>query len=561
MKKKYKLGGDPSFLKTGNTIYDGLNSMSYFKAEDGTPVNITLSEFKSLPEFRRKEAIDYYYKQKGLTKISDANYKMLAAGGFSMESLVPVISAVNPVVGAVAGLALSVGRGIMEGDGKTPLELKRNIGVGNKYSTNYSKGGTTVPQFEAEEGEVALGNIRMRDSSHKSSMGSIVQGRKHEDGGTDGVGDGYILSDRYGVDGSYMKDNPNSIANKAKPYMKFLARHEKGDKVSPRAVSIVKDQLTKLQKLNESLLSLEEQDKMMAEGGSTSGFMPVMEDLTTSTMFYDNFKNPVNAMRTQMQPDPLVPMSTKQDLAVKTVDPIMSTSVGPKLEMPDIKQSNPESNANTATNDFAPKLTGMDWAGIGVQGLTAGLQLLNTVQAKKKTIEPINPYKNVSKRAEGTFIDSMNMLDINKSKALQDIDDDYAVGINAPMANSINVDRAQKAGMFASAIRAKSTTALQYDSAKATQKANLAQMQLQGDTMDAQGEGFVNESLRADLDNYFTNLGKNIQDISAVTQNVMKMWNESKSEAQVLNMLKGSFPDMTIEELGGMIQIIMRNNG
>ena len=38
----------------------------------------------------------------------------------------------------------------------------------------------------------------------------------------------------------------------------------------------------------------------------------------------------------------------------------------------------------------------------------------------------------------------------------------------------------------------------------------------------------------------------------------MKMWNESKSEAQTLNMLKGAFPDLTIQELAGIIQIVKR---
>ena len=505
------------------------------------------------------------------------NYEqVMKDGGFTMlKSLTPAISAANPLLGATVGLGLNfIESAVNQNPYINPASKEERLtsnGIGYK-----AKGGYSMPRFEAEGEEVALGNIQI-PGSDASSMGKIIKGPKHENGGVKGKGKGFILTDRYKVDGTPVGKGEKSIADEAKPYMKWLAKHEKEDKVSPRAVSIVREKLENLAKINDELVSLQDSNIMLGGGYTDNNAHSFyqLEDFTKglalspymSARIDEKVNAPTQPLNLGVPPRPYGP----QMEAVQEVDKLtnfLREGYSPKDMIPTpntIKDINSPlareaDAASTKTEDdyFKPQFTGMDLAGIGVQALTSGLQLWNTQRNKNKTIAPINPYLGVSKRAEDTYRESMSQLDVDKAQAIQQIDDQYALGVNNPISNSINVDRAGKANLFGSAMRGKTEAALKYDSAKAAQKGQLAQIELQGDMYKAQGEGMVNESLRADLDNYFTNIGRNIQDISGVAQNIMKMWNESKSEAQTLNMLKGAFPDLTIQELAGIIQIVKR---
>ena len=121
-----------------------------------------------------------------------------AAAGFLQSG---VIGAVSKGLQAKKALDLKEGRERVSRFNSLPnsqgsyqqLNLNPNIGY-------YAKGGLMKPQYEAERGEVAIGDAQLEDSTELAPGVHKVGGQSHENGGTLGQGGEFMFSNKVMLD-------------------------------------------------------------------------------------------------------------------------------------------------------------------------------------------------------------------------------------------------------------------------------------------------------------------------------------------------------------------------
>jgi len=200
-------------------------------------------------------------------------------------------------------------------------------------------------------------------------------------------------------------------------------------------------------------------------------------------------------------------------------------------------------------------------AGMGISGLGALGQIINTVQEHKRN-QAENPeqnfYEDISARAEQTYGESLSKMNAMKMKSVRDINDAYGSVLSNQGADSINVDRAMKNVMYSQRAKGIADSNLNYDSAIADRKIGLSNLQFQGDMAQAQGRTNTLMNKQQNLANYFTNLGANISDATGQALNAVKIAQNAKTQTQALMLLKDAYPNFSLSELNGMLQIILK---
>jgi len=515
-----------------------------------------------------------------------------AGGGNIAQTIQQVTGALAPVAalipgfGQVASLALKA-TSMISGQFIKP-EKEKSLGTQENLSVNqglygYAKGGNLGGRrkyfsggnpYEVEKNEVVLGNPKLEKEHSKSSVGTIAGGNYHEQGGTDGQGGDFVISDRYGMDGSYKKNNPDSLAKKAQPIMRSIANIEKrrGDAIDNTTKQILTSKIQMIKKINEGYLQMEKDKRaqkfagggnLKYYGGGTEPGNPngPYDWENTGTGYADNLMTGIPGLE-----DPSLFGNTSYDPSPNTVK--TGFNLVPDSYTADAWKSDAftgeETNVPTGQKTNASKvggLTGLDIAGMGIVGLGAGLQVFNTIKEKRENdkLPNENFYKGVGDRAENTFNDSLNVLSRQKNQSYKDINESFSPILTSQQGNSINVDRAIKANAYTQKAKAIGNSNLAYDGELAKGKQGLAGMQFQNDSLKAQGDFKVLEQSKMDIAQYFTNLGVNISDASQFAAQAVAIAQRGKTNQQILSLLKDNFPNFTLSQISDLFQVIHKD--
>jgi len=527
-KIKYPDGGSTDKSVYVNTNYQSAGSLGaalqdpYSFSKSMGVTTLTPEQWKKLGADQAQVIWREAFQKAGFVQIGENSWKapsgqtnQFAMGGNTQYDA--ITGALSPMIGMIpGGQFINMGLDLIGNFIPKKEEPKPYTGV-------YSMGGRAkYSKYEVEGNEVALGSdIQLEGSSDESSFGKIARGASHANGGVDGVGAGFILSDRIGLDGSVKPNNENSIAAHARPIMKALSKMEKrrDDAISRMGKNILSDKLNVLKDFNEKMLSLQSQEKKkFFEGGLTYPW----EEESTGTGYANDLQTGT-------------PTLTEDPSTIGTAQPAAQSKVGGM-------------NMLTA-------------AGMGISGLEALGQIINTVKEHRQN-EAENPeqnfYEDISARAERTYGESLSKMNAMKMKSARDINDAYGSVLSNQGADSINVDRAMKNVMYSQRAKGIADSNLNYDAAIADRKIGLSNLQLQGDMAQAEGRTNTLMNKQQNLANYFTNLGANISDATGQALNAVKIAQNAKTQTQALMLLKDAYPNFSLSELNGMLQIILK---
>lgn len=548
-KIKYPDGGSTDKSVYVNTNYQSAGSLGaalqdpYSFSKSMGVTTLTPEQWKKLGADQAQVIWREAFQKAGFVQIGENSWKapsgqtnQFAMGGNTQYDA--ITGALSPMIGMIpGGQFINMGLDLIGNFIPKKEEPKPYTGV-------YSMGGRAkYSKYEVEGNEVALGSdIQLEGSSDESSFGKIARGASHANGGVDGVGAGFILSDRIGLDGSVKPNNENSIAAHARPIMKALSKMEKrrDDAISRMGKNILSDKLNVLKDFNEKMLSLQSQEKKkFFEGGLTYPW----EEESTGT----GYANDLQTGTPTLTEDPsTMYQETGDNLGVNLVNPTSYSTIG------------------TAQPAAQSKVGGMNMltaAGMGISGLGALGQIINTVKEHRQN-EAENPeqnfYEDISARAERTYGESLSKMNAMKMKSARDINDAYGSVLSNQGADSINVDRAMKNVMYSQRAKGIADSNLNYDAAIADRKIGLSNLQLQGDMAQAEGRTNTLMNKQQNLANYFTNLGANISDATGQALNAVKIAQNAKTQTQALMLLKDAYPNFSLSELNGMLQIILK---
>lgn len=581
--KKYPDGGDPTTIAkkdvmslpgavtqtTGNTGAPVVDPYS-FSIEQGV-TTLKPNQWKLLSADQQQTIWRQAFDAAGIKQIGDNQFSatqsqanMFANGG---EIFSQVSGAIAPIVNFIPGVGpiINAGLGIMNmgfDKEETPILKDKEILPMNQGLYGMAKGGNLAGRkkyfnFEAEGGELILGDSDIKQTN-KSSVGGIIDGASHKNGGVKGNTGDYIISDRFGVDGSYMEDNPNSLAKKATPIMKAISKTEKrtGDNIDRLTVGMLKNKIKNFKILNDKFLEQEKVKETFAAGGPLSGLIDFSKDAIYDYGINQNLANDYD----NPYIEPIVPDVNTSRFSSHT--DVNNGITGAGGVQPRVAATGRGAQIVPPINDEKlGGLTGLDIAGMGVSALGAGFQFANTINEfnKNKELNPnINYYNDISARAENTYQESLDTLNREKMQSARDINESYSPLLTTQQSNSVNVDRAVKANAYANRSKNIGMSNLSYDSAIAQGKQGLAGLQMQGDTLDAQGKFQVNEAKQMDLANFYTQMGINAETASGLALQSIQIANKAKSQSQALILLKDSMPNFSLEQLNNMLQIIYK---
>ena len=567
-----------------------------FSVQHGV-TTLTPLQWKKLDAGQQQVIWRQAFDKAGFINMSEGNYlatkeqaNMFSDGGqiFSQVSgaispIVNMIPGVGPIINA--GLSLA-NMGISMNQKEATVERAKEVLPMNQGIYGYKKGGNLAGRkkyfkgYEAEGEEIVLGNADINQTD-KSSVGGIIKGASHKNGGVDGVGGEYIISDRWGVDGSYKEDNPNSLANAAAPIMKSIAKLEKrkGDNVDRLTLGLLKQKIGQFKQLNDKFLE-QEQQEVMAKGGKlkyyAGGPNLVGEDylnqIQNGSEFDMDWADPNsfnNSALDMFMQNPVVNSQTGFEntgyLNTPVVPETFSTynKTGNNL-VPDSYFKDAPKSMDANKDIVEPKLgglTNLDYAGMGISALSSGLQIANTIKEyKRNKIENPNEnfYTGVGDRAENTYRDSLNTLNSQKIQTARDINESFSPLLTTQQGNSINVDRAVKSNAYVQRMKGIGESNLNYDSAIAAGKQGLAGLEFQNDKLKADGDFQVREAKQMDMANYFSSISGNIADATGQALTAIGIANKAKSQSQALMMLKEAYPNSTISEINEMLQILYK---
>lgn len=155
-----------------------------------------------------------------------------------------------------------------------------NVGTGNSYYM--AQGGQPAEQYEAEKGEVILGNANVEEGKQIASNMQVVKGKTHENGGTMVTGGDFVFSNRIIIGEDLAKavisfginvDSKTTFAETAQLIGEIKGKNEKkGDTKSYVVGTTSKLNIQKLDALTQMLIMAQEQYKengAFAYGGYT----------------------------------------------------------------------------------------------------------------------------------------------------------------------------------------------------------------------------------------------------------------------------------------------------
>ena len=487
----------------------------------------------------------------------------------------------------------------------------------------YKNGGKLVPTYEVEDEEIVIGPdvfLQGTKSGHSSSVGKVASGKIHKYGGVDGIGGNFVISDRLTPEGKMVKPgSKDSLAARTKPFMKALASLEKkniSDPLVARTHKAMKERVEKNAEVNMNILrTRESRKKKFALGGPQYGLTDSFSSMLSSAVSPYLANGPKNIDPSLMLPeesgfanpgflnsklkDENTGEYTKDqnfmfnaDYSIKEVFPRTSSIPGIKAplvstrnlpqskvnvigidtetqpEFPGIKMprttvaANESSVANKMFRDSEFELDKLTKAGravsLGSAALQSGLTLTEYFLNKKKNPN-VNFFQDVSSRSEGMLEDSITDLRTGKGEAIKNVRRVYNPAFSSQMSNSLNVDRVIKGSAYSNMANTIGQTGAQYDALISEAKGRKAQVALQGDTYEAEGNMKVREADQQDLANLFTSLGFNTSDITNQYLNSVKVVQGAKNDYQAVAMLKRMYPNMTLQQVNDMYEIIVRN--
>lgn len=569
-KPKYPDGGNP--LQTVNVSSGSawtLNNQGYgssgvsledpyaFSKKMGV-TTLTPEQWAKLDAGQQQMIWRQGFDKAGFTQIGDNSFSSngqpnkFAAGGNTQYDA--ITGALSPLIGLIPG-----GQFINMGLDLVGNFLPEKKPVEEPYVGPYAMGGRArLFNYEVEGKEVALGGkIAMEDSKDNSSFGATAVGPTHDKGGVDAGGPGFILSDRIGIDGSVKKENENSIASHARPIMKALSKIEarRTNPIDEMGKNILSNKLNVLKNINEKMLSLQEEQKKFYYGGPTGW---EEEDAT-------GFANNLQTGTPMLTEDPIVTDAPGYMYKTQSVGPTnlspQSNNLVPESYMAGAPRVAAPDFTNTSGATEIPRVNGLNAAGMAVAGLGSLAQMGITL-AEHRRNQAENPEQNffegIGDRAEATYRQSLETMNAQKMRSQRDINDAYGSVFFGQQGDSANVDRAMKNLAYVGRAKAIGDSNLNYDSAIADRKIGLSNLQFQADSSEAAGAERTLINKQQNLANLFTNLGANAADATGQALNAIKIAQNAKSQSQALAMLTQAYPNFTLSELNGMLQIIFK---
>jgi len=563
----YYEAGFNNMIKLDPAIVNQYGKMQKY----GIPVNDSYPMNKTILN-SYEDALNQMPLGKKLGVKAGAKAKAFAMGGNPQFDA--VTGALSPLIGLIpGGQFINAGLDLVgnflpaKKEEKVPSSGVYALGGRAKYFNNKK------PVYEVEGDEVVLGgDVSLEGSSDSSKYGKIAKGPTHDKGGVDATGGKYVLSNRIGIDGSIKKENENSIASHAIPIMKALASIAKrpSSRVDREGENILTNKLNTLKDFNEKMLSLQDNNKKkFYYGGDTpdwelpdnygqgsalnlqTGTPGITERIPETTMGINtNYNTPYpNISQSSLK--------TKDGGAARIAKP----SVGVNLVPESYFANAPKEMAGETTQSKIGGVNALTGVGMGLSAL-GSLGQLGITMAEHRRNERENPEQNffseISQRAESTYNDSLEGLNAQKIKTKRDINDAYGSIFSNSQANSVNVDRAMKNMAQVQKVKGIADSNLNYDSAIADRKVGLAGLQMQGDTLQAQGAERNLINRQQNLANYFTNLGSNVSDATGQALNAIKIAQNARTQTQALSMLSQAYPNFTLEQLNGMLQIVFK---
>jgi len=202
------------------------------------------------------------------------------------------------------------------------------------------------------------------------------------------------------------------------------------------------------------------------------------------------------------------------------------------------------------TKEFAGGGSGFtagDYVGMASSAIGSVSQMWNTIQAAKNTKPVVNHYRGVNEKAIQTTNEAIDETGYGKDiakRALERVLNNRAMtsrGRNRGSAMSINSLRAMDIGTDVNLNEAEITGNNQLESTFSQQKlgllSNRAQLESQQTTLEAQGQTQADDANAANLDNFYTNFGQNLADMSTTGQALGRDLNQNKYNRTFLNIL------------------------
>ena len=492
----------------------------------------------------------------------------------------PTLSSIaTPMLGQLGN---NIEQNITEGNtpGVNPPPTANPFGFkfGGPIKIKYKDGGF-VPEYEIEDKEVVMGNnvqLEGTASGHSSSVGKVGSGKIHKYGGIDGKGGNFVISDRLTEEGKTVKNgSPESMAAKARPYMKALASLEKkglNNNINKATHELMKSKVERIANINAAILE-KRAKKKFAVGGPI--VPPGMKDFLNSsfalntlqrvgTTEYPTDDNPTIVENNTPAENPIIgPRDYNTTIgynADTTIKPFPVNPVEDKLKpIPNPMRSDGRGigvNTSDTKNPMDLNKLGM-MTSIG-SAVGQGALTLSEYFINKDKNPNINFMEDVSSRGESMLEDSIRGVVTAKKQNAQSIRRAYSPMLSKQNANSINVDRAIKANAYNSMTQNVSSSNANYDKTISDIKINKGSMAFQGDSAVRQGQFRVNEANQQDIANLFTSLGFNLSDATNQGLNAVKIAQGAKSQSQAIMMLKRAYPKMTLEQINGIYQIIAK---
>ena len=163
-----------------------------------------------------------------------------------------------------------------------------------------------------------------------------------------------------------------------------------------------------------------------------------------------------------------------------------------------------------------------------------------TDMARLETPWVPNFFEDISKRAEDTMDKNLRMFDANKERLWSDIELTGAAEADRIKGSTTAYGQTDSrlGNLYANVMKAKGDAGLKYDLSKYNFGDKLAQLQLKGDMLSAEGERYAHDYNQANTDNYWSSKGANLADDTAnrlMLGRAMNDWDSARLQTMALN--------------------------
>lgn len=238
------------------------------------------------------------------------------------------------------------------------------------------------------------------------------------------------------------------------------------------------------------------------------------------------------------------------DLSFPSIDITPSTFASPRIGTKDGKAPNAldfQKPLVTSDSKFGSDFSTGDY--IGMTSAVAGpvAQMINTLENAKNTKQVVNHYDGINEKAIQTTNEAIDETGYGKDiakRALQRVLNNRANSSRENVrgsATSINSLRAMDLGVDTNMLEAEVNANNQLEATFGQQKMQLlgtkGQLESQASILEAQGQTQADDANAAGLDNFYSNFGQNLADMTTAGQALGRNLNQNKYNKDFLKIL------------------------